>query len=110
MGDCDLCGINTVPIYLVEEKGSSNAMVKWKHFSMEQIVTKSGEENKKLKFVYKSIVSSELLEYLKPKFQFFVHHNFVARWQDMIKSYLENFLDDVVVFVVDFAENYNFEI
>jgi hypothetical protein len=28
----------------------------------------------------------------------------------MFKSYLENFSDDVVVFVVDFAENYNFEI
>jgi len=77
---------------------------------MEQIVTKSGEEKKELKFVYKSIVSSELKEYLKPKLQFYVHQNFVARWQDMIKSCLENFLDDVVVFVIDFVENYSFEI
>jgi hypothetical protein len=40
-----------------------------------------------------------------------VHHNFVARWQDMMfKSCLENFLDDVAVFVVGFGKNYNFEI
>jgi hypothetical protein len=51
-----------------------------------------------------------LLEYLKPKLQLFVHHNFIARWWDMIKSCLENFPDDVVVSVVDFARNYNFEI
>jgi hypothetical protein len=28
----------------------------------------------------------------------------------MFKSCLDNFLDDVVVFVVDFVENYSFEI
>jgi hypothetical protein len=80
MDDCDLCGVDNLPIYPIEEEGSSNAMVKWKHFFMEQTITKSGEEKKKLKFVYKSIVSSELLEYLKPKLQLFVHHNFIARW------------------------------
>ncbi len=36
-------------IYLIEEEGSSSAMVKWKHFSMEQIITKRGEEKKNLK-------------------------------------------------------------
>ncbi len=80
MGDCDLCGVNNLPIYPIEGEGSSNAMVKWKHFCMEQIVTKSGEEKKKLKLIYKFIIFGELLEYLKPKLQFFVHHNFVARW------------------------------
>jgi hypothetical protein len=51
------------------------------------------------------------LESFKPKLQFFVHHNFVARWQDMmLKSCLDNFPNDVVVFVVDFVENYSFEI
>ncbi len=67
MGDCDLCGGDNLPICPIEKEGFSNAMVKWKHFSMEQIVTKSGEE-KKLKLIYKFTIPSELLEYLKPKF------------------------------------------
>jgi hypothetical protein len=37
MGDCDLCGVDTVAICLIEEDGSSFAMVKWKQFSMEKI-------------------------------------------------------------------------
>ncbi len=67
MGDCDLCGVDSLPIYPIEKEGSSNAMVKWKHFLMEKIVTKSGEEKKKLKFIYKFTISKELLEYLNAK-------------------------------------------
>jgi hypothetical protein len=48
---------------------------------------------------------------MKPKLQSLCVTTFVARWQNrMFKSCVENFSDDVVVFVFDFAENYNFEI
>jgi len=59
----------------IVEDGSSFALVYWKHFSMEKIVTRNGEEKKKLKFIDKSTNSRKLVEYLKPKLQYFVHHN-----------------------------------
>jgi hypothetical protein len=49
---------------------------------LETITTKKGESKKKLVLVYKSTTSDELLQYLKPKFKFFVQYNFVARWQE----------------------------
>jgi len=111
VGDCDLCGIDNMAICPTEEDGSSITLVKWKHFSMGQIITKRKVEKKRLQLVDKSTVSSELIAYLKSKFQFFVGHNFVARWQDkMFKSCSENFLVDTLVSIVDFVENYTFEI
>lgn len=111
MGDCDSCGVDTMAICLIEEEGSSSAMVKWKQFSMEKIVIRKGEETKKLRLLYKSIVSSELMQYLKPKLQFFACHNFVASWQDkMFKPCLQNFTNDTIVLVIDFAINFSFEI
>ncbi len=111
MGDCDLCGVDNMAICPIEEDGSSITLVKWKHFSMGQIITKRKVEKKRLQLVDKSTVSSELIAYLKSKLQFFVGHNFVTRWQDkMFKSCLENFLVDTLVSIVDFVENYTFEI
>ncbi len=78
---------------------------------MGQIIPQRREEKKRLQLVYKCIIYSELIAYLKPKFQFFAHHNFVARWQDkMFKSFSENFPTNTLVSVVDFAKNYMFEI
>lgn len=45
---------------------------------METIVTKKGEEKKKLKLIYKSTRSNELIEYMKPKLQYFICHNFIT--------------------------------
>ncbi len=80
MGDCDLCGVDNLPIYLVEEEGSSNAIGEMETFFYGTYYYQKWG-GKKLKFVSKSIVSSELMEYPKPKLQFFVHHNFVAKLQ-----------------------------
>jgi len=51
----------------IQEDGSSSTMVKSKHFSMENIITGGGEERKKLKLLHKFTISSELIQYLKPK-------------------------------------------
>ncbi len=74
--------MENLPICPVEEEGASFALVSWKHISMEKIMTKSGKEKKKLKLIYKSTTSNDLGQYLKPKLQYFVYHNFVAKWQD----------------------------
>jgi hypothetical protein len=78
---------------------------------METIVTKKGEEMKKLKLMDKSTNSKEFIQYLKPKLQYFVRHNFVARWQDQqFKNCLDNFPNDTIVLVIGFVGNYNFEV
>ena len=40
----------------------------------------------------------------------FIHHNFIYRWKaEQIKECILQFPEDVVVSVVDFAENYTFK-
>jgi hypothetical protein len=78
---------------------------------METIVMKKGEEKKKLKLMEKSTNSKEFIQYLKPKLQYFVHQNFVVRWEDyQFKICLNNFPNDTIVLIIDFVENYNFEV
>lgn len=78
---------------------------------MEKILTKNGEEKNKLKLVYKTTKSTKLVQYLKPKLQHFVCCNFIARWQDQqFKNCIESFSDNIMVSIIDFVENYNFEI
>ncbi len=45
-GDCDLCGINNMAICPIEEDESLITLVKWKHFSMGQIIAKRKEGKK----------------------------------------------------------------
>jgi hypothetical protein len=72
--------VDNLAFCLDEEVGMSSIVVCWKRFSMEKIITKKGEEKKKLKLMHIETNSKELIEYFKLKFQCFVHHNFVARW------------------------------
>jgi hypothetical protein len=78
---------------------------------MQDVTTKKGEPRKKLRLIYKNTTSAEFLEYFIPKLQFFVKHSFVAKWEDrQFRECLANFPPDTVVSVIDFAENYSFEV
>jgi hypothetical protein len=79
-GKCENCGMENLAICPSKEDGSSFTLISWKHFNMETIVIKKGEERKKLKLSYRSTKNNELIEYLKPKLQYFVRHNFITRW------------------------------
>jgi hypothetical protein len=74
--------VENLAICLIEEEESSSALISQKNFNMETIVIKKGEERKKLKLIYKSIKSNELIAYLKPKLQYLVRDNFITRWYD----------------------------
>jgi len=63
---------------------------------MKTIGTTKGVEKQKLNIVYKSTTCNELVNYLKPILQF--------------KKNLENIPFNRIVFVIDIAENYSFEI
>jgi hypothetical protein len=58
--ECENCGVENLAICPIEEEGISRHLVNWKHFSFQTILTKKGEEEKKLIVVYKSTTSVEL--------------------------------------------------
>jgi hypothetical protein len=68
--------------------------------------SKNGKTLKKFTLVYKNTSSNEFIEYLKPKFQNFVKHNFVVRRQNKnFKSCVKSFSNDCIVFIVDFIHS-----
>jgi hypothetical protein len=110
-GDCDNCGVDFLHVCPFEEEGIEKHIIKWKHFAMEKIITKKGEERKKLQLVYKETTSDQFLSYSKPKLQEFVRHSFVAKWEDeQFKTCLASFPADTMVSVIDYAQNYSFEV
>jgi hypothetical protein len=103
--------VHNLAFCLNEEEGTSSAVVCWKRFNMEKIVTKKVEEKKKSKRMHLETNSNELIEYFKPKLQYFVRHNFVTRWQDQhFRNCIKHFLANIMVLVIDFVENYSFKI
>jgi hypothetical protein len=110
-GTYTACRVDFLPLCPTEEAGGFGSLVKWKHFAMEVIRTKKGEERKKLQLVYEETTSDKLVSYLKPKLEAFVQHNFVAKWEDdQFRVCLASFPDDTMVFVIDYVENYSFEV
>jgi len=43
----------------------------------------ASKPQKKLNLLHKVTPVDKFIAYLKPKFQYFVHYNFVTKWQDM---------------------------
>ncbi len=75
-------GVDNLTLSPNEEEGASGVVVSWKCFNMEKVVTRKGEEKKKLKLMHMETNSKEFILALKPELQYFVRHNFIARWQD----------------------------
>ena len=110
-GECGRCGVQKLPLCPDEEEGTDGREVEWRRFAYEETLSKKGKVLKKLNLVYKKTAADVFFDYLKPKLQAFVTHNFVARWEDaQFKKSIRSFPKDTVVSVVDFAENYKFEI
>jgi hypothetical protein len=82
LGTYENYGVNIFPICLLEEKGSSNILVSWKHYSIENILTKKGEEKKKLIFLHKFSSFDELINYLKLKLQYLKPK--LLHWQSVL--------------------------
>jgi len=81
-GECDKCGVDKLPLCPAEVDGSDGQQVEWRRFALEEVLSKKGKIMKKLNLVYMKTTFDVLIEYLKPKLQAFVTHNFVARWTD----------------------------
>ncbi len=110
-GQSNDCGIEKIPLCLVECNGSNSTMVEWKRFVMETTMSKAKHCLKKLTFVYDKTNNEKSIEYFKPKLQKFVKNNFVLRWQNkQFKSSIVSFPINTIVFIMDFVKNYSFEV
>jgi hypothetical protein len=77
-GNCPMCGVQNLSFYPKELVGSLFDVIQWHHFALETTIFKNGQSLKKLTLVYKTTTLNEFIDYLKPKLQHFVKHNFVA--------------------------------
>jgi hypothetical protein len=110
-GDYPSCGVHKLSLCLEGIIGSHFNVIQWDLFALETTMAKNGQPLKKLTLVYKSTTSYEFIQYLQPKLQPFVKHNFVARWEDKhFKQCIKSFPTNTVVFVVEFAKKYSFKV
>jgi hypothetical protein len=77
LGKCQDCSVKLLrvcPIELTFEQ-----LVKWKHIGYKVVETmEEGNPHKAATLEYRETKPSELFEYLKPKLQAFVLHNYIA--------------------------------
>lgn len=110
LGNCKSCGpAKKLPICPIED--SDSVQVKVKIFEDIQTgQTETGTKKKRKVLSLKEMSSKELLDLFRGHLSKFIKHNWVYRWQsEQFKECLRIFPDDVVVSVVDFAENYTFK-
>jgi hypothetical protein len=110
-GICSTHGVGKFPFCSKELNGIDERPIQCKRCALEETISKNGKPLKKLTLAYKNTSLDEFIEYLKPKLQLFVRHNFVARWQDKhYNTCVKSFSINYIVSIVDFVENYNFEV
>jgi hypothetical protein len=112
MGECSICGVEKfLPLCIAEKDG--NTLVQWKCFDKQVIGTseETGEVRKRIREVFMETTIAEFVAYLKPNFQKFIRHNFVANWQDKQARLALEFLPArTIISHVDFAENHSFQV
>jgi hypothetical protein len=83
MGECAKCGVGKLSICPNECFVNGSWAVAWRCFEQDIIgVADEGRLEKRIKRTFKETTTSMFLDYLQPKLQQFIKHNFVARWQD----------------------------
>ena len=74
-------------------------------------VDEGGSEKKRKDFLLRQMQSVAFLDLFSAHITNVIKHNFVFHWQaQQFKECLLNFPSNVVVSVIDFAENYSFKI
>ena len=104
------CGVKLLcfcPIELTCEQP-----VKWKRYGYKVVGTiVEGHPRKATILEYRETKPSELIDYLKPKLQAFVLHNYISSWQDFqFKELFTSVPSDTLISCVDFSENYTLKI
>ena len=104
IGKCVDCGIHLLRI--CPQEMTSEQIVKWKSIGYKVVgTTEEGTPRKAATLEYKEI------NYLKPKLQAFVLHNYVASWQDyQFKELLSSVPPSTLISCIDFSENYTLKV
>lgn len=86
--------------------------MRWKAYEYVTEEAKKGGTRKRIKLLYKESPPSVVIdEQFNLQLNTFINYNFRSYWQHMqFKECIGNFPNDVVVSVVNFAENYTFKI
>jgi hypothetical protein len=70
-----------------------------------------GNPRKAATFEYQETKPSDLFEYLKPKLQAFVLHNYIASWQDFeFRELFSSVPPNTLISCVNFSKNYTLKI
>lgn len=94
-----------------ELSDAGDTLVRWKAYEYVTEEAKKGGTRKRIKLLYKDSPPSVVIEQFNLQLNTFINYNFRSYWQHMqFKECIGNFPNDVVVSVVDFAENYTFKI
>lgn len=112
LGECPRCGVRKLSFCPYEIATDSREVVVkiFKDVGIGQVNTK-GKEKKRKDLAMERMKSATFIHLFSDHLKSFVKHNFVFRWQaQQFKDCLLKFPSDVVVSVVDFAENYSFKI
>jgi hypothetical protein len=106
LGDCCNCGVDSFKICL--EAVQFDKLVSWKSIGYEVVgFINEGKEKKASKLEYKETLAHDFIQYMKPRLKEFVLHNYITRWQDSrFRKVLSNVSDDMVIFCINFSENY----
>jgi hypothetical protein len=104
-------GVGKLPFCSKELNGIDECPIQCRQYALEETISKNGKPLEKLTMVYKNTSLDEFIKYLKPKLQLFGRHNFMPRWQNKhFKTCVKSFPTNYIVFIVDFAENYSFQV
>ena len=111
IGQCNECGLHKLE--LCPKEVQTNAFqVTVKMFEEVRYAKNDEEAGTK---THKDVVTKQMgckdfISFLKGHLKTFIHHNYTARWQaQQFKDCIAKFPIDVVVSVIDFAENYTFK-
>ena len=111
MGDCCQCGVRKLT-FCPDEIAEDSREVSVKVFM--DVGTgqadAGGNEKKRKDLIVQRMKSVAFISLFSAHLIAFIKHNFVFCWQaQQFKDYLHKFPSNVVVSIIDFAENYSFK-
>lgn len=106
-GKCDQCGSQRL-VLCPREKSENAFQISVKVF--EDVASTRQEGKKRKDLLVKQMGCKDFTSYFEKHLTTYIRHNFIARWQaQQFKECIQRFPRDVVVSVIDFAENYSFK-
>lgn len=106
MGDCQQCGPSRM-ILCPKERIETSFQLTVKVF---EDVSNEGATKKRKDLSIKQMDCKDFVDLLQRHMRLYIKHSFIATWQaQQFRECIKRFPNDVVVSVIDFAENYSFK-